>query len=161
MSITITGYSSEPRTGPYYHTKALSNRISRLSTASYSSEQKQRAQWQLSDCNPVPLEHLHCLIIPVVDDSSFLSFFALFLEFEILLKDRSKAVALQHAGLVHNGIFVCGKVLQVIKQRDIVTWWGTDTNLNNLCRVLTQAEIHFLERDTYSPSIAATVPPLP
>lgn len=85
-----------------------------------------------------------------MDDGSFFSFFALFLEFEILLKDRSKAVALQHAGLVHDSILVCGKVLQVVEQRDIVTWGGTATNLNNLSRALMQPEIFSRKRHLQS-----------
>lgn len=85
-------------------------------------------------------EHLHCLIIPVVDDSSFFSLFALFLEFEILLKDRGEAVALEHAGLVHDGILVCREVFQVIEQGDIVTWGEADTDLNRLCRALMKTE---------------------
>lgn len=95
-----------------------------------------------------------------MDDCSFFSFFALFLEFEILLKDWSKAVALQHAGLVHNGILVCRKVLQVVEQRDIVTWEGTATSFNNLHRALMKAETSFL-RDTYSSTFALNPPKSP
>jgi len=105
---------------------------------------------QLSDSRAAWFEHLHCLIVPVVDDSSFFPFFALFLEFEVLLKDRSKAVALQHAGLVHDTILVCGKVLQVVEQRDIVTWGGTATNLNNLGNALMKPETFSRKRHLQS-----------
>lgn len=89
----------------------------------------------------------HCLIVPVMDDCSLLPILSFLLELEVFLKDRGKTVPLQHARLMHNGVFGGGKMLQVIQQRNIVTWKRYNQYDNSqLSFPLISFNYHFLEK---------------
>lgn len=65
--------------------------------------------------------NLQRLIVAIVDNSPFLTLFALFLEVEILFKYRRKTIAFQQSNSLCDLLPILGYFLQINKYRNIIT----------------------------------------